>query len=109
MTDWLRAVTEWNPISTVAAACRELSGGEAAAANDVPGAAWPVAHPVVAAVGRAVLLLASSSRSPYAATPAARTAAEGRGRRRGRPARGVEAGRPPHGVERARAPGWPSL
>ncbi|PJE93976.1 ABC transporter permease [Streptomyces carminius] len=58
MTDWLRAVAEWNPISAVAAACRELSGGEAAAANDVPGAAWPVSHPVVAAVGWSVLLLA---------------------------------------------------
>jgi ABC-2 type transport system permease protein len=39
---WLRTVAEWNPISAVATALRDLLGN-----TPVPdGAAWPVAHPV---------------------------------------------------------------
>jgi ABC-2 type transport system permease protein len=30
MTGWLRTVAEWNPISAVSAACRELFGNETA-------------------------------------------------------------------------------
>ncbi|MFF7072459.1 ABC transporter permease [Streptomyces pseudovenezuelae] len=39
---WLRALAEWNPISAVTTALRELFGNA-----PVPeGAAWPVAHPI---------------------------------------------------------------
>jgi ABC-2 type transport system permease protein len=39
---WLRAVAEWNPISAVTTALRDLFGNAS-----VPGdAAWPVAHPI---------------------------------------------------------------
>ncbi|QES50862.1 ABC transporter permease [Streptomyces venezuelae] len=51
----LRTVAEWNPISAVATAVRELcgnAGGEAAA-----GAAWPAAHPVAGALCWSVALL----------------------------------------------------
>ncbi|MET9873086.1 ABC transporter permease [Actinacidiphila glaucinigra] len=58
MTGWLRAVAEWNPLSAVAAACRGLFGGPAAGLADVPGAAWPMAHPVAASVGWSLVLLA---------------------------------------------------
>nr|WP_030379417.1 MULTISPECIES: ABC transporter permease [unclassified Streptomyces] len=53
---WLRTVAEWNPISAVTAAVRELCGGTGAAA----GAAWPVAHPVPGALGWCAVLLAVS-------------------------------------------------
>ncbi|MFF3752786.1 ABC transporter permease [Streptomyces sp. NPDC002018] len=46
MPDWLRTVAEWNPISALAAAVRELGGGTAPAVD----AAWPVAHPVAGSV-----------------------------------------------------------
>jgi ABC-2 type transport system permease protein len=58
MTGWLRAVAEWNPLSAVAAACRELFGGPAARLADAPGAAWPMVHPVAASVGWSLALLA---------------------------------------------------
>ncbi|MCQ8772520.1 ABC transporter permease [Streptomyces telluris] len=54
MPGWLRTVAEWNPISALTTACRELFGNSSAAAD----ASWPVAHPVLAATGWAVLLLA---------------------------------------------------
>lgn len=39
---WLRTVAEWNPITAVAGAVRQLTGNAAPAAD----AAWPAAHPV---------------------------------------------------------------
>jgi ABC-2 type transport system permease protein len=54
MTPWLRTVADWNPISTMAAACRELFGNVAA---PYTGGAWPLHHPVPAAFGYSVLLL----------------------------------------------------
>jgi ABC-2 type transport system permease protein len=49
----LRAVAEYNPISAVVAAVRELFGNPAA----VPaGAAWPLQHPVVSAFAWSALL-----------------------------------------------------
>jgi ABC-2 type transport system permease protein len=50
---WLRTLAEWNPISAVTTALRELfSGGRAGAhVAAVPdGSAWPVAHPVAGSV-----------------------------------------------------------
>ncbi|MFD7559185.1 MULTISPECIES: ABC transporter permease [unclassified Streptomyces] len=53
---WLRTVAEWNPISAVATAVRDLCGN--AGAQALPGAAWPAAHPVAGALLWSVLLLA---------------------------------------------------
>jgi ABC-2 type transport system permease protein len=51
---WLRTLAEWNPISAVTTALRELFGNA-----PVPeGAAWPVAHPVAGSVAWSVLLIA---------------------------------------------------
>ncbi|MEV6650672.1 ABC transporter permease [Streptomyces sp. NPDC051219] len=56
LPDWLRAIAEWNPISAVATAVRELFGNSGAQA--APGAAWPITHPVAGAVCWSVVLLA---------------------------------------------------
>ncbi|MEV7866987.1 ABC transporter permease [Streptomyces sp. NPDC088124] len=51
---WLRTVAEWNPISAVAAAVRDLCGNAA----PVPDAAWPAAHPVAGSLLWSLVLLA---------------------------------------------------
>ncbi|MEV6737708.1 ABC transporter permease [Streptomyces sp. NPDC051104] len=51
---WLRTLAEWNPISAVTTALRDLFGNA-----PVPrGAAWPVAHPVAGALAWCVVLIA---------------------------------------------------
>jgi ABC-2 type transport system permease protein len=50
----LRTVAEWNPVSAVTAAVRDLFGNAAPSAD----AAWPVAHPVAGAVCWSLVLLA---------------------------------------------------
>ncbi|MFJ8666951.1 ABC transporter permease [Streptomyces sp. NPDC093600] len=55
MAGWLRTVAEWNPISAVTTAVRELSGS---AAHVPPDAAWPVAHPVAGALLWSLALVA---------------------------------------------------
>ncbi|MFE6665418.1 ABC transporter permease [Streptomyces sp. NPDC057697] len=50
----LRAVAEWNPISAMASATRELFGNASPAAD----AAWPVAHPVAGTLAWSAVLLA---------------------------------------------------
>lgn len=52
MPGWLAAIAGWNPVSAVVEACRHLFGNPSA-----PGAAWPVQHPVPAALGWCALLL----------------------------------------------------
>jgi ABC-2 type transport system permease protein len=55
MPTWLRTIADWNPVSSVASACRELWG------NPNPSAridAWPMQHPVVAAVLWSLAILA---------------------------------------------------
>jgi ABC transporter DrrB family efflux protein len=47
LPDGLQAVAEWNPVSAVIAAVRTLFGNPTATPTD---AAWPLQHPVVAAV-----------------------------------------------------------
>lgn len=47
MPTWLRFIAEWNPVSALTAACRELWGNGPAAAPD---AALPLQHPVIASV-----------------------------------------------------------
>ncbi|MEV6804856.1 ABC transporter permease [Streptomyces sp. NPDC051132] len=51
---WLRTLAEWNPISAVTTALRDLFGNP-----PVPeGAAWPVAHPVAGALAWSLALTA---------------------------------------------------
>ncbi|MFE7957211.1 ABC transporter permease [Streptomyces sp. NPDC057413] len=51
---WLRTLAEWNPISAVTTALRDLFGNAA-----VPeGAAWPVAHPVAGSLAWCAVLIA---------------------------------------------------
>ncbi|MFJ3712059.1 MULTISPECIES: ABC transporter permease [unclassified Streptomyces] len=54
MPGWLRTVTEWNPISAVATAVRELCGNARPAAD----AAWPLLHPVAGSLLWSLVLLA---------------------------------------------------
>ncbi|MGX4736247.1 ABC transporter permease [Kitasatospora griseola] len=53
MPGWLAAIAEWNPVSAVVEATRQLFGNPSA-----PGGAWPAQHPVAAALGWCALLLA---------------------------------------------------
>ena len=55
MPAWLRAIADWNPVSSVTAACRQLFG------NPNPSALiqdWPMQHPVAAALLWSAALLA---------------------------------------------------
>ncbi|GAA0942044.1 ABC transporter permease [Actinocorallia libanotica] len=52
MPAWLRAVAEWNPVSALVAALRELFGNPAAPAD-----AWPLRHPVEATLLWSLLLV----------------------------------------------------
>ena len=54
MPTWLRTIADWNPISAVAAATRQLFGNPTTPANG----AWPLEHPVTAALAWTALLLA---------------------------------------------------
>ncbi|TDB78614.1 ABC transporter permease [Actinomadura sp. KC216] len=55
----LRVIADWNPVSALTAACRDLFGNPGApAAGDGAGLAWPLAHPVAATLGWSALLLA---------------------------------------------------
>jgi ABC-2 type transport system permease protein len=51
---WLRAVAEWNPISAVATALRDLFGNASAPAEG----AWPVTHPVAGSLAWCAALIA---------------------------------------------------
>ena len=55
MPAWLRTIADWNPVSALAAAMRELFGNPTVPANG----AWPLLHPVLACLGWLVLLLAA--------------------------------------------------
>jgi ABC-2 type transport system permease protein len=54
MPGWLRAIANWNPVSALAAALRELFGNPAARANGW----WPLEHPVLASLAWLAVLLA---------------------------------------------------
>ncbi|MFF4834286.1 ABC transporter permease [Streptomyces sp. NPDC001315] len=66
---WLRTLAEWNPISAVTTALRDLFGNA-----PVPdGAAWPVAHPVAGSLAWCAVLIAvfaPAAVSRYAHPPA---------------------------------------
>ncbi|REE98279.1 ABC transporter permease [Thermomonospora umbrina] len=55
MPGWLQAIADWNPLSAVTAACRDLFGNPGAPTAD---AAWPVANPVTATLLWSALLVA---------------------------------------------------
>jgi ABC-2 type transport system permease protein len=55
MPSWLRAISEWNPVSSLTQACRELWGNGPSAPAD---AAWPLQHPVAMSIGWSFLLTA---------------------------------------------------
>jgi ABC-2 type transport system permease protein len=55
MPAWLRTVAEWNPVSALTQACRELWGNGLPAAAD---AAFPLQHPVAFSIGWSLLLTA---------------------------------------------------
>jgi ABC-2 type transport system permease protein len=55
LPDGLRQVAEWNPISAVVAAVRELFGNPTAMSAGAP---WPLQHPVVAALLWSVAIIA---------------------------------------------------
>jgi ABC-2 type transport system permease protein len=62
MPGWLRVVADWNPVSAVTAGARHLWG------NPNPSAtinAWPMQHPVLAAVAWSAFILAAAA--PFAA------------------------------------------
>ncbi|MFF1902871.1 ABC transporter permease [Kitasatospora sp. NPDC058218] len=53
MPGWLRTIADWNPVSAVVQACRELFGNPSA-----PGPAWPMQHAVPATLLWCAVLLA---------------------------------------------------
>ncbi len=55
MPTWLRAIADWNPVSALVAACRQLFGNPGAVTMHP---SWPLQHPVMATVGWSLLLLA---------------------------------------------------
>jgi ABC-type multidrug transport system permease subunit len=55
MPSWLRAISEWNPVSAITQACRELWGNGPVAGPD---AAWPLQHPILVSIGWSLLLTA---------------------------------------------------
>ncbi|MFI7034888.1 ABC transporter permease [Microbispora rosea] len=50
---WLRAIADWNPMSAVVSAARELFGNPGSAA-----ASWPLQHPVTASLCWSLLIIA---------------------------------------------------
>ena len=55
MPGWLRTIAEWNPVSAVTQACRELWGNGPPAG---PEAAWPLQNPIAVSIGWSVVLAA---------------------------------------------------
>lgn len=55
MPEWMQTFADWNPVSTVATACRELFGNpNPAAASD----AWPMQHAILASILWSIALIA---------------------------------------------------
>jgi ABC-2 type transport system permease protein len=55
MTPWLRTIAEWNPVSALTQACRELWGNGPPAPPD---AAWPLQNPVMVSVAWSLIFIA---------------------------------------------------
>jgi ABC-2 type transport system permease protein len=56
MPAWLRAIADWNPVSALTAACRQLFGNPGAVSPHAP---WPLQHPVTATVAWSAAMLAA--------------------------------------------------
>ncbi|GAA0712775.1 ABC transporter permease [Dactylosporangium roseum] len=54
MAPWLRFLADWNPVSAITGACRDLFGNPGAPTGDT---AWPLEHPVAAVLLWSALLL----------------------------------------------------
>jgi ABC transporter DrrB family efflux protein len=54
LPSWLQPVADWNPMSAVVAAARELFGNNGTAPTP---RAWSMQHPIITAIGWSVLLL----------------------------------------------------
>jgi ABC transporter DrrB family efflux protein len=63
MPGWLQTIADWNPVSAVTAAARHLLGNPNPSGNL---GAWPMQHPVWAALGWSALIIAVCA--PLAAT-----------------------------------------
>ena len=55
MPSWLQFIAEWNPVSALTQACRDLWGNGPGAPAD---AQWPMHHPVIASIGWSILFTA---------------------------------------------------
>ncbi|MEV4098213.1 ABC transporter permease [Streptosporangium saharense] len=55
MPAWLRLVADWNPVSALVAACRDLFGNPGASVSQD---AWPLQHPIAAVLLWSVAILA---------------------------------------------------
>ncbi|WP_328326088.1 ABC transporter permease [Kribbella sp. NBC_00382] len=55
MPRWLQLIAEWNPVSALTAACRQLWGNGLAPSPD---AQWPLQHPVIASIAWSLLFTA---------------------------------------------------
>jgi len=55
MPSWLRFIAEWNPVSALTQACRQLWGNGPVAPE---GAAWPLHHPVLVTVAWSLIFTA---------------------------------------------------
>lgn len=53
MPTWLRDIANWNPVSCLVAACRQLFGNPGAAHDSI----WPLQHPIVATLTWSALLI----------------------------------------------------
>jgi hypothetical protein len=54
MPGWLRAIADWNPVSAVTGACRDLWGNPNPSSTS---AAWSTQHPVWMALAWSIALL----------------------------------------------------
>ena len=100
MPAWLQTIANWNPVSAVASACRELFGNPNPSAS-IP--AWPMQHPVEAAILWSLLILAVVRAAGRQAVPASheRLKAGERGRSLSRMGAGVGVGSPITAVQRS--------
>ena len=55
MPSWLRFIAEWNPVSSMTQACRDLWGNGLPAGAD---AAWPLQHAVLASIAWSIIMTA---------------------------------------------------
>ncbi|HEY3005841.1 MAG TPA: ABC transporter permease [Kribbellaceae bacterium] len=57
MPHWLRVIAEWNPVSALTAALRDLWGNDPR--GPLPDAQWPMHHPVLASIAWSIVFTAA--------------------------------------------------